>query len=1481
MLHVNVSFRTACCALLGQVLDEMQLKRKSELGLLILSYLQMRVQRSKYLRFFKQIVRAQAVTRRFLIQTIYIQLRACAVLLQYYWRKVSCVKRAKMRVRQLREACAEPVHAKLSANFGENHAPDANVLSMLLSETIPNVQEMINDKTGERLSLVDLVASHNTQSNQELAARELSDQELVALVDKASDRALFYVIFSVMLWQQAGAAVSVHASEPPPPGIPSWTDANGQLGWFMVTVKAQSAQESYTSQQQVLHASLVKGTLLLEEDRQGRRVVFGMYPLVLCNAPSFVHGMPTSAMVVVQEMRTVVWERLRLQDTTDQSRGPSAHAQQVRKVDQCGNAAGEMERVEQSHPGSLQAWQTRSLRRELRSTASQRNPWSGDSIEEDMFGSHRQSGSASSRDSPPASYHASTRKPASNIPEGQKQQLIDRVFQPWPTPLEPVMSPECLSFSSLDAKDSSKLPPDSRIGSLGQLHLALANGKSDAELIDNFRLQPKTAFTQADVDTHISIKGDLVVVDGRRRHVKWSTGKDKQPDMEGTVVSVQQLRKGVDLVNGLVTLDSGTAFRNPVDYTPEAGPGCAQARALKRGLLMRKLHGKWARCFFILSDNGELKWFHKQEITALDQAKDVTPTFEPAYDKPSTKVRTKTAQSGKQQKTKKRAMVQDVTPDHTLPDAKENVLEAFDDKELSGRLTLRFFMLQTDDGKRLSQDEPCEDETLSRSSLLATCICFNLCSGTEVLQLAADRAVATEWLELLEGQCLLNYQKAPVFLEEQVLLRIYHMDGKTSSTAIRETTTAGDLVRRLGSGQPDLNSSEWALFEHEHHETGLVDNLGSHDPTKPKLARLAHDELILDQVLTRWEKRARGIYGACPIVPKKAFMLVLRKVAPPRPKPSRAELGLEWKQIRHDLVTGRLHFNLRTSVQHNLTRRLGLHWVATATRPAGNPIESEALAKALSKKFSDKVAFTPEELDMFEVRNLRYDSYVQAFGNEKYYAIDIEAWCGLKDGDQDASRKLEQMAMVLDREVFELAALLALIYMHEKKGGDVFERPKLQSQRRPQVLLAAKQGHNPTLTFKLKPEELEAVLPSFMIPEDPAARIKLLSNLEACYNRLLRDAPKRLLLKGQGAPEDEFMTKTAELVHALRTSSRGLKFDFKGQSIVDESLAMLTVRQRLMHEPLCFGGLFDVHVWLRGDEDTVDGLAGKRPTLQPAVVTIDSHGLHLLTWEHVPRLIASLGFLLPSGLGTSWQGTLIAWQGIEHRFQTEAEKRLFNESRVLSEVSWEKVSADTPPEGVQLFNADLATWLSINAGAMQREQWKALGVKELHPHHFIKVGGAYFRPVQASAQSVALHLIVPPLEPISSAGEAPQEEAQGTLCQRTKLVLVTRDGQQILRALRQNSQCAREVQAQNFQQTDTGCGEDDDGGEGRLDSAATAAKLSTIVTPDQADDPAVDSSTKTSATGVIANIQVVSGSPLSTSQPTEREEPHHPTHLMA
>ena len=52
-------------------------------------------------------------------------------------------------------------------------------------------------------------------------------------------------------------------------------------------------------------------------------------------------------------------------------------------------------------------------------------------------------------------------------------------------------------------------------------------------------------------------------------------------------------------------------------------------------------------------------------------------------------------------------------------------------------------MLQTT-GSVLSSDEPCEDVTLSLSKLLSSCVCFNLRSGTEVLQLAADRVVCCQ-----------------------------------------------------------------------------------------------------------------------------------------------------------------------------------------------------------------------------------------------------------------------------------------------------------------------------------------------------------------------------------------------------------------------------------------------------------------------------------------------------------------------------------------------------------------------------------------------------------------------------------------------------------------------------------------------------------------------------------------------------------------
>ena len=1305
----------------------MQLGGELELKQLILSLLRMNVQRSKYRRAFKRVVLLQAYVRRHLIQSSYRKLRADTIILQRGWRRVANVKRTQKQLKAIREARGTQRQSELVTRY------------------IPSLHEITNARTHERLSLHELVVSQ--------LGKEPADMD-DALVDLASDRALFFVIYSLILWRQAGdAIVADDASEETKPpavaGMPTWSDESVQLGWFTVNVQAQGAVD--IAKQHLVHASLLQGTLVLETERRGSRAIFGAYPLALCQAGAKA----TSNAVVLEESRTLVWERTGIAQR--QVNGNSAQPLQNRSDGLSGDD-GKDERADSSAPDDqMKPLWTRSERQLLYTGPSPSSAWWVDRANAEA---------------------ADLLQQAHEVEQGADRGLA----QPWQIPLEPAMCPECLSFSNLDGNESSR-PPLSNLsaGSLARLHQVLAKAKSDSTLIDKFCLTPKTAITQADVRKHIKVHEGAVTVDGIRRYLKWASGDGKQ-DIEGTIISVQQLRTGVDLVNGLVTLDTGTTFRNPVDTTPQDGENLAQPRILKTGFLLRKLNGQWGRRFFVLSDDGELKWYcDPAEQSSLNETGGNSSQPKPL---------TENARGGRRRKTKKKAVVQDVTQDPVTVNFQDG-LESFGDYQPSGCLMLRFFMLQAS-GQTGPCEEPCEDQTLVFSGLLSMCTRFNVRSGTEVLQLAADPVVAAEWMELLEGQCHLHYQKSPYFLNEQNLLRIHHMDGKVYSIAISEMTTIGDIMRRLSSAQTTLsNSSEWALFEHQQHDTGLID-----DPCASQHMRLPHDELILDQVLMRWEKVARRIYGVCPMVPREAFRLFLRKVTPPSPVPSQAELSLEWKQIHHDLVTGRLVSTLRMSLQRQLSQRLGLHWVKAKKKPTGDLVENQALAEALSGKMADHVTFTREELEMFGLHALRHNSFVRVSDHETYYVVDLEAWCGLKQstGVTHAKSLVEHMSTILDCEVLELASLLTLVHMNEKRVGDMFTSSKKSVMA---AAKSAKQGRNPTLAFKLKSEDLKAVLPHFMVPEDEARRSKLLSALEVCYNRLLKDPPQQLL-KMQDTPRtvnDSFTTRTARLVYAMRTSSSGAReFDNKGNLIVDARSAMLTVRQRLMNEPMCFGGLFEARVWSCVDQGS--GRVKRRPALHPAVVTIDYHGLHLLTSERVPRPLGSLGFLLQSGKASTAQGTLAAWQGIEHSFQSQDEEVLYMESRVLLKVKWDKLGPSKPAKGVQLFNFELSTWLSQNAGIMQRDQWKAFGVKELHPHHFIKVGDWYFRPVRVRDQSVALHFVIPQHEIASG---APLEE-QGTTYQRSKLILITREGQHILQELRHDSVRAKEQHALQSEQ---------------------------------------------------------------------------------
>ena len=195
------------------------------------------------------------------------------------------------------------------------------------------------------------------------------------------------------------------------------------------------------------------------------------------------------------------------------------------------------------------------------------------------------------------------------------------------------------------------------------------------------------------------------------------------------------------------------------------------------------------------------------------------------------------------------------------------------------------------------EEELCEDPELLW--LLPSCTHLELQSGKEVLRLAWHKSTAENWVRVLHEQCLLSYQKSAVFSDKQLPVR--WMDGEVRVLMLGENTSAGDLVRRLcrgrkrRDGQPDpliTDATEWALFDCQWHRVAngaaghlrmeqggegaesLVTDDVSETPLPPQLEKLPNAELVLNQLLLRWEVAMRRHYGAAPVAPQGAFELV-------------------------------------------------------------------------------------------------------------------------------------------------------------------------------------------------------------------------------------------------------------------------------------------------------------------------------------------------------------------------------------------------------------------------------------------------------------------------------------------------------------------------------------------------------------------------------------------------------------------------------
>jgi len=255
-----------------------------------------------------------------------------------------------------------------------------------------------------------------------------------------------------------------------------------------------------------------------------------------------------------------------------------------------------------------------------------------------------------------------------------------------------------------------------------------------------------------------------------------------------------------------------------------------------------------------------------------------------------------------------------------------------------GQLSLRFFCPErcaeprekATDGAAALEDlanEEAEFEDIELKHMLSSCRRLELRSGSEVIQLAAQRVVADEWLQALTTHCLLNYPKASVFNDKEV--RVKWVDGREYTCSIGENTLAGDIVKRLcklrTTTSPALQQvpvvhdpNDWALFELQRHGGGVQPThltVGASATATAKVVQTPHwrqlpnHEPLLDQVLVRWEMTARREYGAAPTVPPGSFELVLRKVRVQGSRNTaitRAEAELEALQARSDVLDGRL-----------------------------------------------------------------------------------------------------------------------------------------------------------------------------------------------------------------------------------------------------------------------------------------------------------------------------------------------------------------------------------------------------------------------------------------------------------------------------------------------------------------------------------------------------------------------------------------------
>ena len=200
-------------------------------------------------------------------------------------------------------------------------------------------------------------------------------------------------------------------------------------------------------------------------------------------------------------------------------------------------------------------------------------------------------------------------------------------------------------------------------------------------------------------------------------------------------------------------------------------------------------------------------------------------------------------------------------------------------------------------GKAKSKVKPVEMKIEGEFYSLVKGKQFDLRNGRMIFRLASGvPAIAEEWLNTLTAATTTMYQKSPVFAQN--FIKVHLLNGEVSRQLINENTVCVNLVKRMCKEFSLNNDTEWGLYE-------LWDYPDLPGMPGMKERKVPNMEVLLDQTMLKWEVATRIRWGMVAAMPENSFKLVLRKSSSLTPTTrSKEELSLEYRQAMIDFREG-------------------------------------------------------------------------------------------------------------------------------------------------------------------------------------------------------------------------------------------------------------------------------------------------------------------------------------------------------------------------------------------------------------------------------------------------------------------------------------------------------------------------------------------------------------------------------------------------